>query len=129
MTAPAGPLSDEQERQVQVMVGPAAWTAHLLLPMGQQVEPAEALALLGDLRLVAAEVLEAVALSQGGVAATAESVAGFKVGPIEIKSGAGAGGAAAVNAASWLSRAARLRREARLGQRAVSTAVGVEVAF
>lgn len=92
-------LTDEQLTELRVLVGPGAWAAHEALPSGQQADTAVAFTVLGDLRLVAAEVLEAVA-AQAGAGGSASKV---KVGPLELSLLPDEG------LTSWLARAARYR--------------------
>ncbi len=95
-------LTDEQRMEVRVLVGPNAWQAHNSLPSEQQVNVDDAFTVLQDTRLVAAEVLDTVALA----ASEGDDASKIEVGPIKLTLLPGEG------ISAWLARAARYRAEA-----------------
>lgn len=114
MTAPA--LTDEQQAQLRVLATTAALAYHdASVPEGERVDVAASYALHGDLRLVAADVLEAACLharQQPGSNA-AGATRKIKVGPIEVeKVVSAATDPTSVLASAWCERATRLRKEA-----------------
>ena len=114
MTAPA--LTDAQQAQLRVLATAAALTYHnTTVPEGERVDVAESYAVHGDLRLVAADVLEAACLhAQGHPTAAAQAATRkIKIGPIELERAASTTvSAEQVNAGAWCERASRLRKEA-----------------
>ncbi|CAM4238066.1 hypothetical protein [Deinococcus marmoris] len=127
--------ADELAR-VRFHVRPDAWTAWLLLvpePADQTAQLDQALDVEGDLRGVAAYLLETVCAQAHFQAATAPAAATqIKVGKIELKRAQGSS-AAAVQGDDWCSRAATLRGQlaegARLARRQGSMSIPVEVSF
>lgn len=105
------PLSEAELKQLQVLVTPAAWVAHQALPDASRIDPELAFSVYGDLRLVAADMLEAACLAARQVAITAPGKKRIKVGEIEIEK-AGTGTVSAANADAWCAAAARLRDQA-----------------
>lgn len=107
------PLTSEQLRRVQFLVQPAAWAFHETLPDEQAADLEVALAETGDLRLVAAYVLDVVAQAAGraGAAASAGQVKRFRVeGEYEEEYFAGTS-VEAGDAQAWATRAAQLRAD------------------
>ena len=103
------PLTSEQLRRVQFLVQPAAWAFHETLPDGQAADLDVALAETGDLRLVAAYVLDVAAQAAGrvGAAASAGQVKRFRV---EEEYFAGTS-VEAGDAQAWAAQAAQLRAD------------------
>ena len=104
-------LSDADLKRLKVLVSPAAWAAHQALPEAERVSLEDALEVHGDLRLVAADVLETVCLKAQQVAVVAPGKKRVKVGKIEIEKAA-VGTASAAQAPAWCALAARLRQQA-----------------
>lgn len=101
-------LSDADHKRLQVLVTPAAWAAHQALDASVRVDLDGALEVYGDVRLVAADVLEAACLAARRTAATTPGKKRIKVGQIEVEKAA-AGTTSAVDADAWCAIAARLR--------------------
>lgn len=91
------PLTPGQLAELKIHVGAAGWATYELLPQANRVDPAAALAVYGDLRLVAAAILD-------DLAARAPTVTKIKVGQIEATLGS--------RVADWRARAADLRGDA-----------------
>lgn len=111
MTAPA--LTDAQLAQLRVLATAAALTYHnSTVPEGERVNVAESYAVHGDLRLVAADVLEAACLHASKAASgSSGGVKRIKIdGELEVEKFA-ATSADSVTAETWCARAARLRAE------------------
>ncbi|GHG34434.1 hypothetical protein GCM10017784_30290 [Deinococcus indicus] len=105
------PLSADDLKRLRVLVTPAAWAAHEVLDAAGKVDLELAFEVYGDVRLVAADVLEAVCLKARGAALTAPGKKRLKVGKIEIEKAA-TGSASSANADAWCALAARLRDQA-----------------
>lgn len=105
------PLSADDLKRLRVLVTPAAWAAHEVLDAAGKVDLELAFEVYGDVRLVAADVLEAVCLKARGAALTAPGKKRLKVGKIEIEKAA-TGSASTANADAWCALAARLRDQA-----------------
>lgn len=114
MTAPA--LTDSERASLKVLVTAAALAYHdTTVPEGERVDVIASYAVHGDLRLVAADVLETACLYAQGHPETVQQAAlkKIKIGPIELERAASSTVAAdQVNASAWCERAARLRKEA-----------------
>lgn len=107
MTAPALDME-----ALEVLVGAAAWTAHQALPPEQQVKVDVAWRVYGDVRLVAADVLETVCQEARRTAAGGpQTVKRMKDGTEEMEFFAGTS-ASAEDASAWCQRAADLRKAA-----------------
>lgn len=104
-------LSADDLKRLRVLVTPAALAAHETLDPAEQVDAELAFEVHGDVRLVAADILETVCLKARGVAVTAPGKKRIKVGEIEIEK-AGTGTVSAANADAWCAAAARLRDQA-----------------
>lgn len=106
-------LTDAQLRTLQVFVTAAAWAYHEeRLSDTERVDPAPALAVLGDLRLVAADILDAAAL-HASKQATGGSGGLKRVkieGEIEVEQFAPVH-TASVDASTWAALAERLRAQ------------------
>lgn len=102
------PLTESDLKQLQVLVTPAGWLAHQALPPLNQIDAELTYGVYGDLRLVAADMLDAACLAARQVAAVAPGKRRIKVGEIELERAAG-GSPDAVNADSWCALATRLR--------------------
>ena len=105
------PLSADQLKRLRVLVTPAAWAAHEVLSAVDRVDAEMAFEVHGDVRLVAADILETVCLKARGAALTAPGKKRLKVGKIEIEKAA-TGNASSANADAWCALAARLRDQA-----------------
>ena len=105
------PLSDADLKRLRVLVTPAAWAAHEALDAAEKVDLELAFEVYGDVRLVAADILETVCLKARGAALTAPGKKRLKVGKIEIEKAA-TGSASTANADAWCALAARLRDQA-----------------
>lgn len=116
MTAPADPtpLTDAQLRQLKVLVGPDAWAYHQTLT--EQVDPAAALEVHGNLKLVAADILELACTKASGssVDEQAGQLKRMKIDGEVEEEYFQASTSAAVNANAWCAKAARYRKEAAL---------------
>lgn len=112
MTLPA--LTDAELAQVKVYAGAAALRYHnSTLPEESRVDLSVSFAVHGDLRLVAADVLEAVCLHASGQPTGSAAAKRIKVGKIEIEKAAStARSELQVNAEAWCARAVRLRQDA-----------------
>ena len=107
MTAPALDME-----ALEVLVGAAAWTAHQRLSPEQQVKVDTAWRVYGDVRLVAADVLEAACQDAKRTAASGpRTVKRMKDGAEELEFFAGTS-ASAEDASAWCQRAADLREAA-----------------
>ncbi|GAA5514775.1 hypothetical protein Dcar01_03536 [Deinococcus carri] len=104
-------LTDAELKRLRVLVTPPAWAAHNALPEAEKVNVEDAFEVYGDLRLVAADVLEAACLKASSTAATAPGKRRIKVGPIELERSA-AGTVDGIQATTWCALATRLREEA-----------------
>jgi hypothetical protein len=102
------PLTETELKQLQVLVTPAGWVAHQALPDANRIDAELAYGVYGDLRLVAADMLEAACLAARQVAAVAPGKRRIKVGEIELERSAG-GSTDAVKADAWCTLAGRLR--------------------
>ena len=111
MTAPA--LTDAQLAQLRVLATAAALTYHdTTVPEGERVDVAESYAVHGDLRLVAADVLEAACLhAQAQAADGPAQIKRLKDGGEELEFFATVS-ADQVQSGAWCERSARLRKEA-----------------
>lgn len=109
-------LTDEQLAQLRVHATAAALTYHdQVLPEGERVDLAASFAVHGDLRLVAADVLEAACLHVQGRPGPEQTgaVKKIKLGALEIERAAPTTAASDQNnATAWCERAARLRKQA-----------------
>lgn len=105
------PLSDADLKRLRVLVTPAAWAAHEALDAAEKVDAGLAFEVYGDVRLVAADILETVCLKARGAALTAPGKKRLKVGKIEIEKAA-TGSASSADADAWCALAARLRDQA-----------------
>lgn len=105
------PLSDADLKRLRVLVTPAAWAAHEALDAAEKVDLELAFEVYGDVRLVAADILETVCLKARGAALTAPGKKRLKVGKIEIEKAA-TGSASSADADAWCALAARLRDQA-----------------
>lgn len=118
MTAPA--LADEQLAQLKVlMIYPAAFTYHeAVVPQEEQIDLAVAFLVHGDLRLVAADVLQvACQHASAQQADLGPSVKRFRIeGDYEEEYFPGLSGGA-VQAEAWCARAEALRSEVTLAGR------------
>ncbi len=105
-------LDTDQLKRLRVLVTPAAWTAHEALSAGERVDPEEAMAVYGDLRLVAAGILRAVALSaqQASAQASEAKVKRFRVEGEYEEEYFGSTDAQSAQAAAWLQLAQQLER-------------------
>lgn len=117
MTAPEAPtLTAAQLAELKVHATAAALAYHdTTVPAADRVDLASSYLVHEDLRLVAADVLEAACLHAQAhpVVAEASAIKKIKVGPIELeKAVARTVPPEQVNAGAWCERAARLRREA-----------------
>lgn len=112
MTAPPPPLTAEQLRHLQVLVGPDAWTYHGTL--AEQVDPAAALEVHGTLKLVAADVLDLACTNASGrsVDEQAGQLRRMRIDGEVEEEYFQASTSAAVNANAWCTKAARYRKEA-----------------
>ena len=129
-------LTADQLDTLQVLVMPEAWAYQQALPQAQQVDLDRSLRVRGDIRLVAADVLDtaAAAVRAEAVSAGAEAVTAFEVGPIKLKFTTPVDLSAALNAraANWAALAAGLRSGVASEQRRRSTgsvSVSVEAGF
>lgn len=113
-------LTEEQLAALRVHATAAALAYHDRdVPEGERVDLAASFAVHGDLRLVAADVLEAACLHLQGVdaAGATERVKRFRVeGQYEEEYFAGAS-TEGVSAAAWCARAERLRAEVKAEKR------------
>ncbi|GAA5503013.1 hypothetical protein Dxin01_02762 [Deinococcus xinjiangensis] len=111
MTTPI--LTDSQLAQLKVLATAAALTYHdTTVPEGERVDVAASYAVHGDLRLVAADVLEVACLhAKREVADHPAPVKRMKDGGEEIEFFASAS-KVEVSAGGWCDRASRLRKEA-----------------
>lgn len=105
------PLSADDLKRLRVLVTPAAWAAHEALDPAEKVDAELAFEVYGDVRLVAADILETVCLKARGAALTAPGKKRLKVGKIEIEKAA-TGSASSADADAWCALAARLRDQA-----------------
>lgn len=112
MTAPASPppLTAEQLRHLQVLVGPDAWAYHETL--GEQVDPAAALEVHGTLKLVAADILDLAGTGASGVDEQPGQLKRLRIEGKYEEEYFQAGSAQAVRAGTWCTKAARYRKEA-----------------
>lgn len=112
-------LTPEQLAELRVYATAAALKYHdQVVPEAERVDLAASFAVHGDLRLVAADVLEAACLHAKGVAgaATAERVKRFRVeGEYEEEYFAG-GSVEGANAESWCARASSLKDQVTAGR-------------
>lgn len=102
-------MDDAELRRLRVLVTPAAWAAHQALPEAEQISLPDALEIHGDLRLVAADVLETVCLKarEQNVASTG-GLKRLKIeGELEVEYAAGGG----ASADAWCERAAALHAQ------------------
>ncbi|MEI3783778.1 hypothetical protein U9R89_21915 [Pectobacterium brasiliense] len=105
------PLTETELKQLQVLVTPAGWLAHQALPELNRIDAELTYGVYGDLRLVAADMLDAACLAARQVAAVAPGKRRIKVGKIEVESAA-VGSVDATRAEAWCALAARLRVQA-----------------
>ncbi|GHG21492.1 hypothetical protein GCM10017784_11240 [Deinococcus indicus] len=105
------PLSADDLKRLRVLVTPAAWAAHEALDAAEKVDLELAFEVYGDVRLVAADVLEAVCLHARMAAANTPGKKRLKLGSIEIEKAATASGDTA-RAEAWCALATRLRDDA-----------------
>lgn len=104
-------LSADDLKRLRVLVTPAAWAAHEALDSTERVDAELAFEVHGDVRLVAADILETVCLKARGAALTAPGKKRFKIEGIEIEKAA-TGTVSAANADAWCALAGRLRDQA-----------------
>jgi hypothetical protein len=104
-------LADADLKRLKVLVSPAAWAAHQALSSAEQVSLEEAFEVHGDLRLVAADVLETVCLKAREKAVVAPGKKRIKVDVIEIEKAA-VGTVSTPQADAWCALATRLRSQA-----------------
>jgi hypothetical protein len=109
-------LTPQQLLTLRTYVTPVPWSRHQELPGNVQIDPKAAYSVYGDLRLVAADVLDAAAADARAEAITAavQAVSAVEVGPIKLKLGStqGQGMALEAMAGRWEALAARLRTAA-----------------
>lgn len=104
-------LSADDTKRLKTYVTPAAWAAHQALPAAEQVSLEDALEVHGDLKLVAADVLETVCLKAREKAVVAPGKKKIKVDVIEVEKAA-VGTVSTPQADTWCALAARLRSQA-----------------
>lgn len=106
------PLTESEQRQLQVLVTPAGWVAHQALPEANRIDAELAYGVYGDLRLVAADMLEAACLAARQVATqVGGGIKRVKLeGELEVERFPQAS-ADAVQADAWCALSARLRSE------------------
>lgn len=104
-------LDAAQLKTLRTYVTPAAWAAHQALPADEQVSVDDAFDVHGDLRLVAADVLETVSLKAAEKAVVAPGKKKIKVDVIEVEKAA-VGTVSGPQAEAWYKLAERLRSQA-----------------
>ncbi|MBZ9752730.1 hypothetical protein K7W42_17960 [Deinococcus sp. HMF7604] len=128
-------LTQDQQDELEELVGPAAWAYHQALPADQRVNVERAFRVRQSIALVAAAVLEAACTAARRAGATvAAAVKGVKIGKVEVQLAASqSGGAQSGDADAWCALAADLRAQVQADRREAqqqgSMSLDVEVSF